>query len=61
MSKEFFYSIASKNISGGNNFQNGIAVKPVLHHAKIWGICEFVGLSEKAPSNDCKQRLKYGC
>ena len=42
MSKEFFYSIASKNISGGNNFQNGIAVKPVSHHAKTYG-CEFWG------------------
>ena len=37
MSKEFFYSIAFRNVSGGNMLQNGTDVKPVLNHAKTYG------------------------
>ena len=42
MSKEFFYSNAFKNVSGGNILKNRIALKPVLNHAKtyecdLWG------------------------
>ena len=47
MCKEFFYSIAFKNVSCGNILQNGIAVKTVLHHAKTYG-CEF-GAEGKSP------------
>ena len=37
MSKEFFCSIAFKNVSGGKYFAEW---NPVLHHAKTYG-CEF--------------------
>ena len=42
MSKEFFYSIAFRNVSGGNYLQNRIGLRLVLHHAKayeckLWG------------------------
>ena len=47
MSKDFFYSIAFKNVSGGNILQNGIVVKLVLHHAKTYG-CEFWGWGKKS-------------
>ena len=48
-----------KAFLAGNIFQNGVVVKPVLHHAKnLW--MWILGLREKVPSNDCKQRLKYG-
>ena len=33
MTKEFFYSIAFRNVSGGNNLQNRVALKPLLHHS----------------------------
>ena len=42
MSKEFFYSIAFRNVSCGNVLQNRIAPKPVLHNAKTYG-CELWG------------------
>ena len=33
MSKKFFYSIAFRNISGGNILEDRITVRPGLHHA----------------------------
>ena len=33
MSKEFFYNIAFRNVSGRNILQNKIALKPLLHHS----------------------------
>ena len=46
MNKEFFYSIAFRNVFGGNTLQNRIALKPVLHHAKAYG-CQLWGYGKK--------------
>ena len=47
MSKEFFYSIAFRNVSSANILQNRIALKPVLHHAKTYG-CELKGSGKRS-------------
>ena len=59
MSKEFFYSIGFRNVSGGNILQNRIALKPCYTMQKLMNVS--FGAKGKSPGNDCKQRLKYGC